>query len=151
VESGGCFGGDDRSVFAGRPVHIVAVIVGALLLITRRLKPERVYRGIDWGLLLMFIGLFIVIAGVEKTRLAEDRFAFASRYHLERTARHFLGAPVKPRQQRSGGAGLQEHGAETGRSRAGVADAGDVVDAGRTWRCWDRWPTLLWWSARGGK
>jgi Na+/H+ antiporter NhaD/arsenite permease-like protein len=72
--------------FAGRPVHIVAVIVGALLLITRRLKPERVYREIDWGLLVMFIGLFIVIAGVEKTRLAEDLFAFAGRYHLERTA-----------------------------------------------------------------
>src|SRR5262249_42074568 len=72
--------------FAGRPVHIVAVIVGALLLITRRVKPERVYREIDWSLLVMFIGLFIVIAGIEKTRLASDLFEFASRYHLERTA-----------------------------------------------------------------
>jgi Na+/H+ antiporter NhaD/arsenite permease-like protein len=72
--------------FLGWPVHSVAVIVGALLLITRRVKPERVYREIDWGLLVMFIGLFIVIAGIEKTRLASDLFAFASRYHLERTA-----------------------------------------------------------------
>jgi Na+/H+ antiporter NhaD/arsenite permease-like protein len=71
--------------FAGRPVHIVAVIVGALLLITRRVKPERVYREIDWSLLVLFIGLFIVIAGIEKTRLASDLFTFASRYRLERT------------------------------------------------------------------
>jgi Na+/H+ antiporter NhaD/arsenite permease-like protein len=72
--------------FAGRPVHIVAVFVGALLLITRRVKPERIYREIDWSLLVMFIGLFIVIAGIEKTRLASDLFNFAGRYHLERTA-----------------------------------------------------------------
>jgi Na+/H+ antiporter NhaD/arsenite permease-like protein len=72
--------------FAGLPVPKVAVITGALLLITRRVKPERVYREIDWGLLVMFIGLFIVTAGIEKTPLASDLFAFASRFHLERTA-----------------------------------------------------------------
>jgi Na+/H+ antiporter NhaD/arsenite permease-like protein len=54
-------------LFAGQPVPTVALIAGALLLITRRVKPERVYREIDWNLLLMFIGLFIVIAGLEKT------------------------------------------------------------------------------------
>jgi Na+/H+ antiporter NhaD/arsenite permease-like protein len=72
--------------FAGWPVPKVAVIAGALLLITRRVKPERVYREIDWGLLVMFIGLFIVIAGIEKTPLTTELFAFAGRYHLERTA-----------------------------------------------------------------
>jgi len=70
--------------FAGWPVPKVAVIAGALLLVTRRLKPERVYREIDWSLLVMFIGLFIVIAGLEKTSVPEDLFAAASRYHLER-------------------------------------------------------------------
>jgi Na+/H+ antiporter NhaD/arsenite permease-like protein len=72
--------------FAGLPVPKVALIAGALLLITRRVKPERVYREIDWGLLVMFIGLFIVVAGIEKTPLASDLFALASRFHLERTA-----------------------------------------------------------------
>ncbi len=72
--------------FAGWPVPKVAVVAGALLLITRRVKPERVYREIDWSLLVMFIGLFIVIAGVEKTSLPEDLFRFAERYHLERVA-----------------------------------------------------------------
>jgi Na+/H+ antiporter NhaD/arsenite permease-like protein len=42
--------------FAGWPVSKVAVIAGALLLITRRVKPEKVYREIDWGLLVLFIG-----------------------------------------------------------------------------------------------
>ena len=72
--------------FAGWPVPKVAVIAGALLLLTRRVKPERVYREIDWSLLVMFIGLFIVIAGIEKTPLAGDLFAAAGRFHLERIA-----------------------------------------------------------------
>jgi Na+/H+ antiporter NhaD/arsenite permease-like protein len=72
--------------FAGQPVPTVALIAGALLLITRRVKPERVYREIDWSLLVMFIGLFIVVAALEKTPVPDHLFAAASRYHLERTA-----------------------------------------------------------------
>lgn len=72
--------------FAGVAVPKVAIVAGALLLITRRVKPERIYAEIDWSLLVMFIGLFIVIAGIEKTPLPDDLFAFASRYHLDRTA-----------------------------------------------------------------
>ncbi len=71
--------------FAGWPVPKVAVIAGALLLVTRRVKPERVYREIDWSLLVMFIGLFIVVAGLEKTSVPAHLFAAASRYHLDRT------------------------------------------------------------------
>ena len=71
--------------FVGWPVPKVALIAGALLLITRRVKPEKVYHEIDWSLLALFIGLFIVIAGLEKTPVAADLFASASRYHLERT------------------------------------------------------------------
>ncbi len=56
--------------FVGQPVPKVAVIAGALLLLTRRIKPEKVYREIDWSLLVLFIGLFIVIAGIEKTSLS---------------------------------------------------------------------------------
>jgi len=70
--------------FAGWPVPKVAVVAGALLLLTRRVKPEKVYREIDWSLLVMFIGLFIVIAGIEKTSLPGDLFAAAGRFHLER-------------------------------------------------------------------
>jgi Na+/H+ antiporter NhaD/arsenite permease-like protein len=72
--------------FAGWPVPEVALLAGALLLVTRRIKPEKVYREIDWPLLVMFIGLFIVVAGLEKTPVSADLFAAASRYRLERTA-----------------------------------------------------------------
>jgi Na+/H+ antiporter NhaD/arsenite permease-like protein len=72
--------------FAGWPVPKVAVIAGALLLVTRRVNPEKIYREIDWSLLVLFIGLFVVIAGLEKTTVPASLFAAASRYHLERTA-----------------------------------------------------------------
>lgn len=70
--------------FAGWPAPKVAVVAGALLLITRRVKPEKVYHEIDWQLLAMFVGLFIVVAGVEKTSLASDLLAAASGLHLDR-------------------------------------------------------------------
>jgi Na+/H+ antiporter NhaD/arsenite permease-like protein len=71
--------------FAGWPVPKVAVIAGALLLLTRRVKPEKIYREIDWSLLVLFIGLFIVIAGLEKTPVSADLFAAAGRFHLDHT------------------------------------------------------------------
>ncbi len=52
---------------AGLPTHLVALGAGAVLLLTRRIKPERVYRLVDWTMLVMFAGLFIVVAGAEKT------------------------------------------------------------------------------------
>jgi Na+/H+ antiporter NhaD/arsenite permease-like protein len=72
--------------FAGWPVPKVALMAGALLLVTRRLKPERIYREIDWSLLVLFIGLFIVVAGVEKTSLPGNLFRAAQRFHLERVS-----------------------------------------------------------------
>jgi Na+/H+ antiporter NhaD/arsenite permease-like protein len=44
---------------------IVASLGAALLLVTRRLKPNKVYAGIDFNLLVIFIGLFVIIGGVE--------------------------------------------------------------------------------------
>jgi len=72
--------------FAGWPVPKVALVTGALLLVTRRMKPQRVYAEIDWSLLVLFIGLFIVVAGAEKTPLSAGLFAIASRFHLEHPA-----------------------------------------------------------------
>ena len=69
---------------AGWPVPKVALGAGAVLLLTRRVKPQKVYHEIDWQLLVMFIGLFIVIAGIEKTALAADFFQFAARFGLGR-------------------------------------------------------------------
>ncbi len=70
--------------FWGWPVAKVAVVAGALLLITRRVKPEKVYHEIDWPLLAMFAGLFIVVAGIEKTSLERELFVYASQFGLDR-------------------------------------------------------------------
>ena len=72
--------------FAGWPVPKVALMAGALLLVTRSVKPEKIYHEIDWSLLVLFIGLFIVVAGVETTALPNDFFGLAERFHLERTS-----------------------------------------------------------------
>ncbi len=53
--------------FLGQPVAKVAILGGAFLLLTRRVRPGKIYREIDWPLLIMFAGLFIVVAGLEKT------------------------------------------------------------------------------------
>lgn len=64
---------------AGFNAAVVASLGAAYLLVTRRLKPNKVYASIDFNLLVIFIGLFIVIGGVEKSGLMGwlmDRLAF---------------------------------------------------------------------------
>jgi Na+/H+ antiporter NhaD/arsenite permease-like protein len=53
--------------FLNIPMEIVSIGVASFLLITRRIKPEKVYNLIDFGLLILFIGLFIVVKGFEKS------------------------------------------------------------------------------------
>jgi Na+/H+ antiporter NhaD/arsenite permease-like protein len=69
--------------FAGQPVAEVAIVGGALLLLTRSVKPDKIYREIDWPLLVMFVGLFIVVYGLEKTVLTPDAITAVGRLHLE--------------------------------------------------------------------
>ena len=72
--------------FAGVPPAEVAIIAGALLLLTRRLKPERVYREIDWALILLFAGLFVVVRGTEQALLTPEVLAWAERLTLDEPA-----------------------------------------------------------------
>src|SRR6266851_830352 len=60
-----------------------AISAGAVMLLTRRIKSEKVYREIDWTLLLMFVGLFIVVVGLEKNLLTPDLIGAIGRLHLE--------------------------------------------------------------------
>ncbi len=69
--------------FLGQPPAKVAIVGGALLLLTPRVKPERVYREIDWPLLLLFAGLFVVVAGLEKAALGPEALAYAERLRLD--------------------------------------------------------------------
>jgi len=47
-------------------------------------RPEKVYRDIDWTLLVLFIGLFVVVAGLETTGIDREAFAALRAWHLER-------------------------------------------------------------------
>jgi Na+/H+ antiporter NhaD/arsenite permease-like protein len=69
--------------FLGQPPAKVAIVGGAFLLLTRRVKPEKIYIEIDWPLLVMFVGLFIVVAGFEKMVLTPDVTGAAGRLHLD--------------------------------------------------------------------
>jgi Na+/H+ antiporter NhaD/arsenite permease-like protein len=70
----------------GQPVAKVAIVGGAFLLLTRRVKPEKVYIEIDWPLLVMFVGLFVVVGGIEKIAITPDISAAISRQHLDNMA-----------------------------------------------------------------
>ncbi len=52
--------------FAGFPPPGVAIGAAAVMLITGRFDASKVYAEIDWPLLAMFAGLFIVVAGLDK-------------------------------------------------------------------------------------
>ena len=68
--------------FAGQPAAKAAIVMGGLLLLTR-LKSERIYAEVDWSLLLMFVGLFIIVAGAQRALLTPDALAAASRLRLD--------------------------------------------------------------------
>ncbi|MDE2514921.1 MAG: anion transporter [Rhodospirillales bacterium] len=72
--------------FAGIVPAEAAIVMGALLLLTRRLKAARIYAEIDWSLLLMFAGLFIIVAGAEHQWLSPPVIAAVARLHLENVA-----------------------------------------------------------------
>jgi Na+/H+ antiporter NhaD/arsenite permease-like protein len=59
---------------AGMEPALVSAVAAAALLITRRVKPEKVYAQIDWDLLVLFVGLFVVVHGVEQVGLARELF-----------------------------------------------------------------------------
>jgi Na+/H+ antiporter NhaD/arsenite permease-like protein len=63
---------------AGVDTALVSAAAAAILLVTRRVNPDKIYRRIDWGLLTLFIGLFVVVAGIERVGL-DRRFFEALR------------------------------------------------------------------------
>ena len=50
--------------FAGQPIALVALVAAGILMLDR-VRPERVYRAVDWPLLVMFAGLFVVVHALE--------------------------------------------------------------------------------------
>jgi Na+/H+ antiporter NhaD/arsenite permease-like protein len=57
--------------FAGAHVSIVALTAGAALLLTRRVKAEKVFLEINWNLLTLFAGLFVVVGAARHAGLSD--------------------------------------------------------------------------------
>jgi Na+/H+ antiporter NhaD/arsenite permease-like protein len=50
--------------FRGQPIALVALLAAGVLMLGR-VRPDKVYRTIDWPLLIMFAGLFVVVHAFE--------------------------------------------------------------------------------------
>jgi Na+/H+ antiporter NhaD/arsenite permease-like protein len=68
---------------AGVPPAMVAAIGAALMLITRTREPRLVYDEVDWGLLVFFVGLFLIVGGAENAGLTSYLFQAADRLNLQ--------------------------------------------------------------------
>ncbi len=71
---------------AGVPIALVAIAGAAYTLLTRRVNPNKVYREIDWKLLVLFTGLFVLTGGAERAGLADEILASPLAAGLERPA-----------------------------------------------------------------
>jgi Na+/H+ antiporter NhaD/arsenite permease-like protein len=52
-------------LLGGAPVPLAALTAASMLLVTRRLAPERVFAEIDWSLLVFFAALFVVSDAID--------------------------------------------------------------------------------------
>ena len=117
--------------FTGQPVAKVAICAAALLLLTRRIEPKKVYAEIDGQLLLMFAGLFVVVAGLEHAVLTKDVLARACRPRQRRAADRRHRRSLQPRQQRSGRAGAEAFRRAVAGPDSRLARRGDGIDPRR--------------------
>lgn len=53
----GCF-------FAGQPIALSALVAAGVLMVDR-VRPEKIFQSVDWPLLVMFAGLFVVVSAFE--------------------------------------------------------------------------------------
>ena len=72
--------------FAGAPPALMAAFGAAIMLITRTRDPHLVYEEVDWGLLVFFVGLFIIVGGAEKAGITDHLLGFANHWNLHHPA-----------------------------------------------------------------
>ena len=71
---------------AGLPPAQVAAVGAALMLMTRRHEPRLVYEEVDWGLLVFFVGLFLIVGGAENEGLAARLLEISQRWNLQNSS-----------------------------------------------------------------
>jgi Na+/H+ antiporter NhaD/arsenite permease-like protein len=73
--------------FVGVDPPLMAALGAALLLITRTLEPQKlykeVYKEVDWGLLVFFVGLFLIVGGAENAGITNKLLQIAHHGNLQ--------------------------------------------------------------------
>jgi Na+/H+ antiporter NhaD/arsenite permease-like protein len=71
--------------FLGVDPAQMAALGAAVLLISRTLEPQLVYKEVDWGLLVFFVGLFLIVGGAENAGITTRLLDIARHWNLQRT------------------------------------------------------------------
>jgi len=71
--------------FAGVPPTLSSAVGAAMLLIGRTLEPRKLYDQIDWGLLVFFIGLFLIVGGAENAGITSRLMEIGRYSNVEHT------------------------------------------------------------------
>jgi Na+/H+ antiporter NhaD/arsenite permease-like protein len=66
----------------GFPPALVAAIGAAVILISRTMEPRLIYDEVDWGLLVFFVGLFIIVGGAERVGIVAGMLDVAQTWNL---------------------------------------------------------------------
>jgi Na+/H+ antiporter NhaD/arsenite permease-like protein len=69
--------------FAGVDPALMAALGAAVLLITRTLEPQKLYKEVDWGLLVFFVGLFLIVGGAEHAGITTKLLQLAHHWNLQ--------------------------------------------------------------------
>jgi Na+/H+ antiporter NhaD/arsenite permease-like protein len=66
----------------GHPPPLVAAIGGALLLVRRTRQPREIYGDVDWSLLVLFLGLFMILGGAKEAGITGELLGYAEKLNL---------------------------------------------------------------------
>jgi len=70
--------------FAGVPPAMMAALGAAALLTTRSLDPRKVYAEVDWGVLVFFVGLFLIVGGAQNAGIVDRMLDLTRNWNLHR-------------------------------------------------------------------
>ncbi len=71
---------------AGVNPALAAAIAAAALLFNPHYSSKELFAEVDWGLLVFFLGLFLVLAGAQQSGIAAQLLAYAAHWNLQRPA-----------------------------------------------------------------
>jgi Na+/H+ antiporter NhaD/arsenite permease-like protein len=71
---------------SGLPPALVAAVGTAVMLMSRTHEPRLVYDEVDWGLLVFFVGLFLIVGGAENVGLTGRLLEIGRRWNLQNSS-----------------------------------------------------------------